>query len=140
MTEKVFNGKLMELRGRTLVETGGQGRTSVQVRADEKLAEALMASQECQEPLRQERKKPGYPNPKATMPTPTAKATTPTPTTKARSSPTTPPRTTSPGRSSMQSVPVKAEKNEKAKEMPMSPPPESVLTINDSDEEAEVVG
>ena len=47
MNEKIFNGKLMELRGRTLVESGGYGRTTVQVRADEKLGEALMSSSAC---------------------------------------------------------------------------------------------
>ena len=34
----------MELKGRSLVENGGHGRTTVQVRADEKLGEALMSS------------------------------------------------------------------------------------------------
>ena len=49
MTEKIFNRKLMEIRGRILVHRGGQGRTNVQVRADEKLGEALMASTACGE-------------------------------------------------------------------------------------------
>ena len=44
MNEKIFSGKLMELKGRSLVENGGHGRTTVQVRADEKLGEALMSS------------------------------------------------------------------------------------------------
>lgn len=48
VTEKVFNGKLMELRGRALVETGGRGRTTVQVRVDERLGEAMMASTACE--------------------------------------------------------------------------------------------
>ena len=47
INEKIFNGKLMEIRGRSLVETRGRGRTTVQVRADEKLGEALMASSTC---------------------------------------------------------------------------------------------
>ena len=47
INEKIFNGKLMEIRGRSLVETRGRGRTTVQVRADEKLGEALMASATC---------------------------------------------------------------------------------------------
>ena len=41
MMEKIF-----EIRGRILVRSGGQGRTAVQVRADEKLGEALMACAE----------------------------------------------------------------------------------------------
>ena len=44
MTEKIFNGKLMEIRGRTLVQSGGH---SVHVRADEKLGEAMMANASC---------------------------------------------------------------------------------------------
>lgn len=47
MTEKIFNGKLMEIRGRTLVQSGGHSRTTVQVRADEKLGEAMMANASC---------------------------------------------------------------------------------------------
>ena len=47
INEKIFNGKLMEIRGRSLVETRGRGRTTAQVRADEKLGEALMASATC---------------------------------------------------------------------------------------------
>ena len=45
MTEKIFNGKLMEIKGRHLVMSGGRGRMSVQVRADERLGRWMMARQ-----------------------------------------------------------------------------------------------
>ena len=73
MNEKIFNGKLMELKGRSLVENGGHGRTTVQVRADEKLGEALMRSSSCGT-TRTSEKGYGTPLPKSTSPVkPTSK-------------------------------------------------------------------
>ena len=46
INEKIFNGKLMEIRGRSLVETR-QGASNGAGPADEKLGEALMASSTC---------------------------------------------------------------------------------------------
>ena len=46
VTEKIFNGKLMELRGRAMMKSGTV-RSTVQVRANEKLGEALMAGASC---------------------------------------------------------------------------------------------
>ena len=46
VTEKIFNGKLMELRGRAMMKSGTV-RTTVQVRANKKLGEALMAGASC---------------------------------------------------------------------------------------------
>ena len=42
MTERIFNAKLMEVKGRTLVANRGRGRMSVQVRADEELGQLMM--------------------------------------------------------------------------------------------------
>lgn len=60
ITEKIFNGKLLEIRGRTLVETRGRGRTTVQVRANETLGEALMAGTSCTQTTESPKKTP-YP-------------------------------------------------------------------------------
>ena len=49
MTEKIFNGKLMEIKGRHLVMSGGRGRMSVQVRADERLGRWMMGETEEEE-------------------------------------------------------------------------------------------
>ena len=49
MTEKIFNGKLMEVKGRNLVMSGGRGRMSVQVRADERLGRWMMGETEEEE-------------------------------------------------------------------------------------------
>ena len=45
MNEKIFNGKLMEVRGRGLVQSGGAGRTTVEIKANEKLGKWLMGAQ-----------------------------------------------------------------------------------------------
>ena len=42
MTERIFNAKLMEVKGRTLVANRGRGRMSVQIRADEELGQLMM--------------------------------------------------------------------------------------------------
>lgn len=42
MNEKIFQGKLMEVKGREMVNTHGAGRSTVQVRADERLGQAMM--------------------------------------------------------------------------------------------------
>ena len=42
MNEKIFQGKLMEVKGRDLVNSHGAGRTTVQVRADERLGQLMM--------------------------------------------------------------------------------------------------
>ena len=60
VTEKIFNGKLLEIRGRTVVETRGRGRTTVQVRANEALGEALMAGASCS-PAKETVKTTAYP-------------------------------------------------------------------------------
>ena len=60
ITEKIFNGKLLEIRGRTVVETRGRGRTTVQVRANEALGEALMAGASCS-PAKETVKMTAYP-------------------------------------------------------------------------------
>eukprot|EP00435_Cladocopium_sp_Y103_P029947 s1363_g7.t1 len=49
MTEKIFNGKLMEIKGRNLVNSGGRGRMTVQVRADERLGRWMMGETEPEE-------------------------------------------------------------------------------------------
>ena len=49
MTEKIFNGKLMEIKGRHLVMSGGRGRMSVQVRADERLGRWMIGETEEEE-------------------------------------------------------------------------------------------
>ena len=43
MNEKIFQGKLMEVKGRELVNSHGAGRTTVQVRADERLGQLMMS-------------------------------------------------------------------------------------------------
>lgn len=49
MTEKIFNGKLMEIKGRKLVMSGGRGRMTVQMRADERLGRWMMGETEEEE-------------------------------------------------------------------------------------------
>lgn len=50
MNEKIFNGKLMEIRGRGLVHSGRAGRTTVMVKADERLGKLLMEGTGTTEP------------------------------------------------------------------------------------------
>ena len=64
MNEKIFNGKLMEIRGRGLVQTGGAGRTTVEIKANEPLGKYLMEGYNTVEPGMASTTTP-------TMPTPT---------------------------------------------------------------------
>lgn len=79
MNDKIFLGKLMEIKGRALVTTGGQGSAQVMVKANERLGQTML----------------GAPTPKATtkaattpptrlrstspMPSPITRTTTPPP-------------------------------------------------------------
>ena len=45
MNEKIFTGKLMEIRGRGLVQTGGAGRTTLDIKANEKMGKWLMGAE-----------------------------------------------------------------------------------------------
>ena len=132
MNEKIFNGKLMELRGRRLVETRGRGRTTVQVRADEKLGEALMAST-CSKGYTMDKE----PNMKKNMPKAASKAA---------AAPSTPTRTTSPTPSTprMRSPLVKketvnAETMANMRPTPAPTVPEDEVIMVDSEEESGVV-
>lgn len=42
MNDKIFMGKVMEIKGRNLVTNRGQGSTSVMVKANEKLGQAML--------------------------------------------------------------------------------------------------
>lgn len=75
MTDKIFNGKLMEVKGRRLVESGGMGRQSIQVRADERLGRAMLNEPDVTT---------AYPK-TAPMKPPRMKAASPPPASKARS-------------------------------------------------------
>ena len=137
MNEKIFNGKLMELRGRQLVQKGGRGRTTVQVRADEKLAEAMMAST-CEKGY--QKKEVEKMNP-LEMPMPTS--TTRVPKTPSKAAPSTPSEaapSTPPVTSRRATTQFKKEPTVHEQEIPATLPPEMVQTggpilVTDSDEE-----
>ena len=74
MNEKIFNGKLMEIRGRGLVHSGEAGRTTVMVKADERLRKLLMEGTGTTEPGTASTTMPAMPT-TPTMPT----TTTPVP-------------------------------------------------------------
>ena len=77
MNEKIFNGKLMEIRGRGLVHSGGAGRTTVMVKADERLGKTLMAGTGTTEPGMASTTMPTMPGTTATPTTPTTVPETP---------------------------------------------------------------
>ena len=62
MTERIFNAKLMEVKGRTLVANRGRGRMAVQVRANEELGQLMIGETVETKPVEY---KPMTPVPKA---------------------------------------------------------------------------
>ena len=61
MTERIFAGKLMEIKGRTLVETRGRGRMGVQIRANEELGQMMTGEPVEARPKTTPSKTPGTP-------------------------------------------------------------------------------
>ena len=138
MNEKIFQGKLMEVKGRELVNSHGAGRTTVQVRADERLGQLMMdeppktkgakAKSAATPPIPEEHIAEMAPPTSRTPKTPSRRSTSPTRTPGTESSPTTPEEESfNPPSRPIKEKPVEAKKKEVMVEAT------EVLTISDDE-------
>ena len=138
MNQKIFNGKLMELRGRGLVQTGGAGRTTVQVRADEPLGKYLMAGYNMDDRGMGSTTTPStttqtQPNAEVIDPAPTTPPPTPTP--KAEAKAKTAPRVKREPTTPVAKAAPKAAPQIPPEEVLIEPLVDEVLTIMSSEED-----
>ena len=139
MNEKIFQGKLMEVKGRELVNSHGAGRTTVQVRADERLGQLMMseppktkgarAKSAATSPIPEEHIAEMAPPTSRTPKTPSRRSTSPTRTPGTESSPTTPEEESF----NPPSRPIKKEKPVEAKKKEVTVDATEVLTISDDE-------
>ena len=139
MNEKIFQGKLMEVKGRELVNSHGAGRTTVQVRADERLGQLMMneppkakgakAKSAATSPIPEEHIAEMAPPTSRTPKTPSRRSTSPTRTPGTESSPTTPEEESF----NPPSRPIKKEKPVEAKKKEVMVEATEVLTISDDE-------
>lgn len=138
MNEKIFQGKLMEVKGRDLVNSHGAGRTTVQVRADERLGQQMMneppktgakAKSAATPPIPEEHIAETAPLTSRTPKTPSRRSTSPTRTPGTESAPSTPEEEGF----NQPSKPIKKEKNMEAKQKLVMVDATEVLTISDDE-------
>ena len=139
MNEKIFQGKLMEVKGRDLVNSHGAGRTTVQVRADERLGQLMMneppkvtgakAKSAATPPIPEEHIAETAPLTSRTPKTPSRRSTSPTRTPGTESAPSTPEEEGF----NQPSKPIKKEKHLETKQKEVTVDATEVLTISDDE-------